>query len=327
MFRNFVTGFIYLILLLNPVPLASESEDSSLSQLLSNADSTFNARRYEESRGIYRQIAARAEISGDSSILAEAYAMIARSFLITGQKDVGREWLKKAGGAAKINEPLGWSRYLGVLGRFEWQDKNDKKAAETFKEMYLYCSEKKLHDRAVDAAHMVAITGSAEEQTEWGLRGIAEAEAGGLTNWLGPLWNNLAATYEDMGEFNKSLEAYLKAREFHLKYGDEKNKMIADWAVGHAYRLVGDLNNAENLMKPVLDWCKRLNDTEFIGWSFKELGEIESLKENHQKAIEYFDQAAIYLKQAEMPSWDPDGYQKLLDKIQSANSKLPVRSN
>jgi tetratricopeptide (TPR) repeat protein len=103
--------------------------------------------------------------------------------------------------------------------------------------------------------------------------------------------------------------------------------LIADWAVGHAYRLTGDLNNAEKLMTPTLEWCKKLNDTEFIGWSYKELGEIETMKEDYTKAIEYFDQAAIYLKRAEMPAWDSEGYQKLLDKIQFAKSKLSVDSN
>ena len=294
-----------------------KNSENSIADLLQKADSVFNSREYEKSREFYERAAEKAQIEKNNPGLTESYSMIARTYLILGQKDAGREWITKAREIANNNEPTGWSRYLGVRGRFEWQDEELDMATTTFKEMYAYCVEHELHERAVDAAHMVAITGTHEEQIEWGLKGIRQAEEGDITGWLGPLWNNLGATYEEMEKYPESLEAYLKAREYHWLYGDEKNKLIADWAVGHAYHLNGNLEKAQQWLRPVLSWCERIDETEFWGWSCKELGEIELKQGNNKKALEFLTAAEEKLKASGMPDWDPDGFKKLQNQIET----------
>ncbi len=315
-------SIVLLIPALQKPAFAGEDIIMSKEELLEKADSLFNSRQYAESRRIYKQIAEKAENAKDNSLLTEAYSMIAQTFLILDKKEIGREWITKARNIANYEEPLGWSRYLGVRGRFEWKDDELDKAAKTFIEMYEFCSAQKFHERAIDAAHMVAIVSDLEEQVTWAKKGIVEAEAGNVTRWLGPLWNNLAATYEDMGKFKDAVESYLNARDYHYKYGDETNKMIADWAVGHAYRLNGDIQKAEKWMFPVLDWSTKLNNTEFIGWANNELGEIELTKENYQLALDYFAKASRKLQEADIKYWDPDGFQKHLDKIKMVKQKL-----
>lgn len=288
----------------------------SVPTLLSQADSLFNSRQYDQARDIFIQAAESAQSSGDNAALCEAYAMIARTYLTTDKKDEGRPWIEKAAALAKPNQPLGWSRYLGVRGRFEWKDNHLDTASATFKEMYQYCSENKLYERAIDAAHMVAIVGGPEEQIEWGLKGIKEAEAGNITRWLGPLWNNLGATYEEMGKYGESVDAYIKAREYHYKYSDEKSKLIADWALGHAYRISGDSDSASHWITPdLLAKFETLGDAEFQGWTFKELGEIALLRSEPDSALAFFLRAEEHLRAADMPSWDPEGYKKLQDQI------------
>lgn len=299
-----------------------EAEMSSNDTLLEKADSVFNSREYEKSRGLYMEAADRAEADGDNSLLTESYAMIARTYLIVGRKEEGRPWIEKAAKIADRDEKLGWSRFLGVRGRFEWQDEKLDTATATFEEMYEYAASNKLHERAVDAAHMVAITGTPDQQVEWAKRGIVEAEAGNVTGWLGPLWNNLGATYEEMGKYQKSLDAYMKAREYHHKYGDETNKFIADWAVGHAHRLTGNLDEAENWLTETLEWCEKAEATEFIGWCHKDLGEIELARENYKPALDHFVAAEERLKAANMPNWDPDGYSRIVGQIEDLRDKV-----
>jgi tetratricopeptide (TPR) repeat protein len=241
--------------------------------------------------------------------------MIARTYLTTDKKEEGRPWIKKAAAIASADKPLGWSRYLGVKGRFEWQDKNLEQATTTFKQMYDYCHEYMLFERAIDAAHMIALTGTPDQQIEWGLKGIQEAETGNITGWLGPFWNNLGATYEDQHRYQDALEAYRKAREYHWHYGNEKNKLVADWAIGHTERLLGNLDTAAQWLRPVLAWCERIDDIEFTGLTQQELGEIEFAIGNNQAALGYFQNAAIKLKEAGMPDWDSSGYAGLLQKI------------
>jgi len=316
----FFFGMFADILLLS----SANAQDNHLTEvlmpsksLISQADSLFDSRQYDQAREVYLLAADSAAASGDNSSLTEAYAMIARTYLITEKKDEGRPWIEKAAGSAKKEEPLGWSRYLGVRGRFEWQDKELEKATATFKEMYQYCSEKGLHERAIDAAHMVAITGGLDEQVEWGLKGIKEAEAGNVTGWLGPLWNNLGYTYEDMGKYRESLDAYLKAREYHHKYSDEKSKIVADWAVGHAYRLLGEPDSAAQwITQDMLARFESMGDAEFQGWALKEMGEIALLKSRPDSALTYFTRAEEKLRAADMPNWDADGYKKLQEQIE-----------
>jgi len=294
----------------------------SASSLMSQADSLFKGRQYDKARELYLQVADSAAASGEKSALTEAYAMIARTYLTNDRKDEGRPWIEKARGIARDDEPLGWSRYLGVRGRFEWQDKELEKSSATFKEMYRYCSEKGLHERAIDAAHMVAITGGKDDQVEWGLKGIKEAEAGNVTGWLGPLWNNLGYTYEDMGKYRESLDAYLKAREYHHKYSDEKSKIVADWAVGHAYRLLSEPDSAGQwITQDMLAKFESLGDLEFQGWALKEMGEIAMLKSQPDSALTYFVRAEEKLRAADMPNWDAEAYKKLQEQIAALKGK------
>jgi tetratricopeptide (TPR) repeat protein len=309
-----LAAFVTFVMMLSGA--AGQERDMDASTLLKTGDSLFSQDEYDQSREYYEKAAERAQADGQNSELTEAYSMIARSYLITNKKEEGREWIAKAREIATSDEPLGWSRYIGVRGRFEWQDKELDKATGTFKDMYEFCSENKLHNRAIDAAHMVAITGDHETQVEWGLKGIKEAEEGNVTGWLGPLWNNLGGTYDELGEYEKSLDAYMKARDYHYKYGNHRSQVIADWAVGHAQRMNGNFDEAEKWVKPLLPKFEEMKDGEFIGWCEKELGEIAVGRGDTTSAIEHLTKAEVKLKEAGMPDWRPDEYEKLVKRIE-----------
>jgi len=300
----------------------ADAVETKSDTILDKADQAFDSRAFEEARTAYQQAAADAKAAGDESTLAEAYAMMARTYLTTGQKEEGRPYLAQAGKFASPDAPLGWSRYLGVRGRFEWKDQKLPTATATFKEMYEYCREHKLRDRAVDAARMIGITGTPQEQIEWGKKGIAEAEAGNLGEMLGPLWNNLGATYEDVGRYDDALEAYIQARDYHWQYGNEMNKLIADWAVGHAYHKSGDPEAAGQWLRPVLAWCERIGDKEFLGLTCKDLGELESEQGNYRAALDYLLRAETALEAVGMPDWDAEGYRKLTADIKTLKGKI-----
>ena len=82
----------------------------SASSLISQADSLFNSRQYDQARDLYMQAADNAQAAGNNSELIEAYAMIARTYLTVDNKEPGRAWLDKAALYARKGEPLGWSR-------------------------------------------------------------------------------------------------------------------------------------------------------------------------------------------------------------------------
>jgi len=244
--------------------------------LLRQADETFQSSDYKAALERYQATVDKARDEFNHSIEVEALSQVARMHLILGEKEEGRKWLEQAGAKVTDSDPMGWSRYLGVRGRFEWKDNDLETARKTFNEMYEYCNANALWGRAVDAAHMIAIVAEKpEEQIEWGRRGIEAAEAGNVESWLGPLWNNLAGTYYDIKQYDSALECYLKAREYHWRHSGEIGKLIADYHVGMTYRLLGNYNEAGKWLRPVLAWAERIENHSIIGQACQDLGEIE----------------------------------------------------
>lgn len=309
--------------------------------LLIVADNRFRSGKYAEATKLYTDLATRSAKEGDDVVMVQALAMTARGHLKGSNTTKGLAWLQRAEKLATKDEPLGWSRYVGVRGRFEWKSGDKAKATATFYQMYDYCIQHDLFSRAIDAAHMVAITGTPEEQIEWAYKGIKAAKLGNEEGWLGPLWNNLGATYWEKAEnsdsaqaFNlKALECYLNAREYHWKMGSEKSKLIADWAVGSAYRRVGDYEKAGGWLRAVMAWSERLYaldsepDTgEWIGWASYDLGLMSQEQGNHSDALTLLRTARDYLGKADMPKWDKKTWDWLGGKISNIENNLNMQN-
>lgn len=291
-------------------------------EYLAEADSAFSKDQYLASRKLYQRALTEAKTIRDNSGETEALAMIARTYLIMNEPDSAFTWLQQAENIANNHEPKGWSRYQAVKGRYLWQKNQLDEATQLFKDLYDYCVKNEMAERAVDAAHMVAITGSPQEQVEWGKKGIAQAEAGHIERWLGPLWNNLGATYEDLKQYDSALAAYQKARDYHYKYGTPRNKVIADYAVGHILVKMGRYSEAGDLLKPVLKQCEDAQDHEFIGLTCRDLGDIGYASGNYEEAMELYVRAKALLEEVDMDEWDSQGFKDLLDRIDQTRDKI-----
>lgn len=260
--------------------------------LLKIADSVFQERNYDEALPLYDKTYQKAREEFNRPVEVEALSQMARLNLISGHVEVGREFLEKARERVSDSEPLGWSRFLGVEGRFEWKTGDLKTARDTFEQMFEYCTQNSLWGRAVDAAHMVAIVAeNIEDQIKWTYKGIEMAEAHGSNQWLGPLWNNLGGVYYDNKQFDSALNCYLKARPYHWLYSGESSKLFADYHVGMTYRLTGQIDEAAKWLRPVLAWAERLGSHSAIGQAAEDLGEIEIAKGNKQSGLELLKRA------------------------------------
>jgi tetratricopeptide (TPR) repeat protein len=295
--------------------------ESGMADRLAKADEVFKSRDYEEAGRLYEALAEEALASNDAPVYVQAAARRARTLLLADRPDEGRAWLERARERADATEPLGWSRYLGVRGRFEWKGGDNATATSTFREMFDYCERHELWERAVDAAHMIALTGNPNEKLEWAQKGIEMAEKGELTGWLGPLWNNLGWDYVDAGRYAEALDALRKAREYHYEGEAELPKLIADYSVAHATRLTGALDEAEEGMRAVFDWAERLNSegnpdaVEWMGFSRWDLGEIEVARGNGAAGLAMMEEASGELEKAGMPNWHPDGWKEKQGRI------------
>ncbi|MCA8914819.1 MAG: hypothetical protein KDB90_05365 [Planctomycetes bacterium] len=291
---------------------------------LKQGDEQFSRRDYVAARESYLQAIETAPESDWNPAVAEAYAQIARTYGIQGKYEEGRLWLAKAASAADSREPRTWSRYLGVRGRFEWQDEKDnEKAKATFIEMYDYCKEHKLFSRELDAAHMVAIVGTPEEQVEWALKAIEAAEKGGETGWLGPLWNNLGWTYEERGEYDKMLDALIQARKYHYETGSELSKLIADFGVGRAYWRNNFLDDARKWLTDAFERAKaaaeadpdNAEQAEWVGWGHVYIGDLLVSEGKPADGLKELQAGRPILVKAGIENWWPEALKELDDKI------------
>lgn len=291
---------------------------------LAEGDKLFAGRKYNDARAKYEDAANSALAEGDASSVVEAQAQVARTYGIQGKFDEGRPWLSKAATMAHEDMPLGWSRYLGVRGRFEWQDQKDNaRAKATFIQMYDYCVKHKLRSRALDAAHMVAIVGTKADQEEWALKAIAEADASGETGWLASLWNNLGWHYDEENRTDKALIALQNARTWHYKTGNEFTQMVADFYVAHALRRTGKLKEAREMLISAFARAKTryaADETdkesgEWVGWGHKYLGDLMVDEGNKAEALLEYKAARHFLVAADIEKWGPEFLKALDDKI------------
>jgi tetratricopeptide (TPR) repeat protein len=289
--------------------------ESTPKPTLADADSIFQKREYERSRALYEAVASTSAQSGDASVETEALSQVARCYLIAGDTTNALLWLEKAKKLASPNQPLGWSRYLGVKGRSEWKSGNLDAAKQTFKDQFAFCSDQKLTSRAIDAVHMIAIVGSLDEQVEWGLKGIAAAESAGESRWLGPLWNNLAISYSEQKDYQKSYEAFLKARDCHWQFGDEIGKLYADYQIGWVLRMKGDFDEALKWLRPTLAWAERLEFYDVMAQATQDMGEIIIARGDKSQGLEYLQRAHDYFKKAGYEQTGQEILTKLTERI------------
>jgi tetratricopeptide (TPR) repeat protein len=302
-----------------------QPQESASAKLFRDAGEWLRARKLAEAIDGYRRASELAAKEGNRSMQVESLAQVARCYSIEGKLDEGRPWLERAEKLASVEEPLGWSGCLGVRGIFQRESGDHAKAKATFEEMYRFCMEKKLLARAIDAIHHLAIVVPPIEQPAWALKGIAAAELLKDDSWLAVLWNNLGATYEDLKQYDNMVDAYLKAREYHHRTGTPLQKMIADWAVGHGYRLSGKLAEAETWLGKALAQAQDLHakdplrDTaEWVGWCKKDLGETALARGRKAAALELLKSARALLVEAGIDRSWPEGFKAVDDALEKA---------
>ena len=297
-------------------------EANSAPALLEQADQIFRGRETKSALDGYLKAAEAAESERDRSAQVEALAQVARCHSLLHQLDEGETWLQRARRAATPEDPQGWSRYLGVRGIFERERGNRDRAKATFIEMYEYCTRHGLHRRAIDAVHHVAIVAPPDEQVAWAHKGIDAAEKAGDEKWLAILWNNLGATFEDRKQYDRALEAYVKAREFHHKTGDESARLVADWAVGHAHRLVGKNDTAMEWLKKTLASARERytkdpgpETAEWVGFCLQDIGEVLLAREDRDAGLRHLKEARASLVEAGIEKWWAEALKKLDARI------------
>jgi tetratricopeptide (TPR) repeat protein len=181
-------------------------------------------------------------------------------------------------------------RYLLERGRVFNSNSEKDKAKPLFLDAWKIARAEKQDFYAIEAAHMLGIAETPEDQIEWNLKAIelAERSTDERANlWLGALYNNTGWTYHDLGQFEKALDLFEKGLKWRQEKDNEKATRIAKWTVGRVYRSLERIDEAIEIQREL--------EQEFIdrgleqdGYVYEELAECYLLKDEKEEAQKYF---------------------------------------
>lgn len=214
-------------------------------------------------------------------------SQIARTHSLIGEFDDANARLDEA-------EALGSSdptvlAYLAIeRGRTHNSAGDATSATALFEHAFELFSQAGAEAAAIDAAHMVAISGSPAQQIEWARKGLELAEASSdarARRWRGPLLNNLGWSLHDQGRFDEALQAFVSAQAVREESAEAEPIAIAKWSVARCLRSLGRVQEAIAIQRALLP---ERNDDGFV---HEELGELLTTAGDHDEARAHFARA------------------------------------
>lgn len=151
---------------------------------------------------------------------------------------------------------------------------------------------------AVDAAHMLGIATSGKESLDWNEKAIQMALASPdkrAQSWAGSLLNNTAWTYHDMKAYDRALDMFQRALDFHVNAGNEQRIRIARWSVARCLRSLERYDEALAIQTELTKWPEQGYVSEELGELLLATGRAEESKAHFKKAFELLSKD-IWLK-------------------------------
>ncbi len=143
---------------------------------------------------------------------------------------------------------------------------------------------------AIDAAHMLGIVETSEKAIGWNEKALQMAESAKdpkSRGWLGPLYNNLAWTYSDRGEYERALELFTKDVAYRESIGRTFEASIALWSRAKTLRFLGRVEEALQIQRGLLSHPDR-HGKPAEGYTNEEIGECLILLNREAESKPHF---------------------------------------
>jgi len=276
-----------------PLTTAAQVDDMPLPDL----DKLWDYGNPEQTEIKFRVLIPMAIESGNISDYAQLLTQIARAEGLQGKFKEAHSTLDavEAMLTAKLVVPT--VLYLLERGRVFNSNNEKDKAKPLFLDAWKIARTEGQDYYAIDAAHMLGIAETPENQIEWNLKAIELAEKSideRANLWLGALYNNTGWTYHDLGQYENSLDLFEKGLKWRQGRDNDAATRIAKWTIGRVYRSLGRIDEAIKIQKEL--------EQEFIdkgleqdGYVYEELAECYFLKDEKEEAKKYFKLAYEYL--------------------------------
>ncbi len=252
-------------------------------------DKLWNYAQPAESEKLFRELLAD---SADENTRAEILTQIARAQGLQGKFDGAHTTLDEVGRLSKGERVK--VRCLLERGRLYNSGKQSDKAKPLFLQAYDLARSIDADFYTIDAAHMMAIVETPEQQITW--HEVCFNLCNTTTNerakkWFGSVSNNLGWTYHDLGRFEDAFETFQKALEWQEGNGTPKNIQIAKWSIARTLRSLKRYQEALTIQQQLLA------EDSTDGYIYEELGECLLALNQADEAKPFFAKAHEYLSQ------------------------------
>ena len=130
--------------------------------------------------------------------------------------------------------------------------------------------------------------GNFERALEYANRCIELADTVQQHGCKGTAYSNIAEVYRIMGDIDRALENYHIGHSIYLKNNIENNLEVYLLNLGIAYRVKGNLSQAEQFLLQNYNIALERNNPQYITYSLVELIEVK-VRVNHKIAKEYYE--------------------------------------
>jgi tetratricopeptide (TPR) repeat protein len=282
---------------------------------LINFDSEWNYSKPAATRLKFNDIYEKENSVANLNYQLELKTQIARTYSLEGSFKEAHATLDEVYVLLSESSNIARIRYHLERGRTH-NSANKKVLARTEFNLALKFSKKFKNDfYAIDAIHMLSLAVKSDNLKEKlklnqeGLKISKNTKDDKSKRWAGVFYNNMGWDYFENKEFSKALSQFKLCRDFYSDRKNFKRRDVARWSMGKAYRLLGELDTALQIINSLL---QENNGEDSTGYTFEEMAEIQLKKENLLESKKYFTKAYTVLSK---DSWMLKNEKQRLERI------------
>lgn len=263
---------------------------STVPQDLPFIDSQWNYRDPAASEANFRALIEQGKEAGDRAYVAQAMTQLARSIGLQRRFEDANRVLDEAEAMLTDDMTLARTRLTLERGRVV-NSSGDPAASVPYFESALSLARASGYEYlAVDAAHMLGIVEQPQAAIRWNETAMKMAEAAKderAKGWLGALYNNLAWTYNEMGDYEAALALFERDMKFRESRGQSFEASIALWSKAKTLRFLGRVEEALAIQQSLVDNPERKGKPA-EGYTHEEIGECLLLLGREDEAAPHF---------------------------------------